>query len=90
MYDIKNNSSHQITLEEASKYSLDPGPSSPDGYNVDYNYGHNGIFEIFGSNKNNNNYYISKGKAKKILIGLSFNQSYYYNNGAFNLIGWVK
>ncbi len=91
LYDVKNNSSHQITLDEAKKYNLDPGPSSPDGYNVGYGYSSSGIFELFGSNGNNSGYYISKNNSKKRLGGLGNDYRYsYYGSGYFNLIGWVK
>ncbi len=90
LYDVKTNSSHEITLEEAEKYNLDPGPSSPDGYNIDYGYNNNGIFELFGSSRNGNGFYVYKGNSKKMLTGLSNSKSYYYGAGYFNLIGWVK
>ena len=63
-YDIKTNTSHKITFEDAKKYTLDPGPSSPDGYIIKYEYGHDGIFEIFGSNNNNRGYFIEKNGAR--------------------------
>lgn len=88
LYDVKTNSSHQITLEEAQTYAVDPGPSSPDGYTVAYQYGHNGIFELFGSSSDNNGYFISKNNGKKKLSGLTVGT--YYSSGGFNLIGWIK
>ncbi|MEK7095495.1 MAG: hypothetical protein AAB917_02440 [Patescibacteria group bacterium] len=89
LYDVKNESAHEITLEEAQRYILDPGPSSPDGYSVGYSYGHDGIFEIFGSDGNDNGYYVSKGNAKRKLPGLTNGTRYSYD-GNFKLIGWVK
>ncbi len=61
MYDVKHHTTHKITLEEAQAMMLDPGPSSPDGYSVEYRYGHDGIFEIFGSSGNSSDYYLIKG-----------------------------
>jgi hypothetical protein len=87
-YDIETNTSHQITLEEAKNLSLDPGPSSPDGYAVSYHYGHDGIFELFGSDNDNNGHYISKGNARKRLATLSGDT--YRSYGYFKLIGWIK
>lgn len=87
LYDVKNDSSREITFEEAKKFQLDPGPSSPDGYNVGYENGHYGIFEIFGSNDSNRGYFVSKGKAKKRLSGISYDNNYFYD---FAFIGWVK
>jgi hypothetical protein len=86
MYDVKNDTVRTITLEEAKKLSLDPGPSSIDGYTVGYEYGHNGIFEIFGSNNSNQGHFIMKGGAKK---KLSINADDYWNNN-ITFIGWVK
>jgi hypothetical protein len=87
-YDFKNNSSHEITWKDALKLNLDPGPSSPDGYNVSYYYGNDGIFELFGSGNNSRGYFVSKGSAKKKLSGLlADNYSY---QGNFKFIGWVK
>jgi hypothetical protein len=88
LYDVKTDSSHQITLAEAGQYTVDPGPSSPDGYTIAYEYGHNGIFEIFGSDNSNNGYFVSKDSKKKKLTGLSNDR--YYGDGAFKLIGWIK
>ncbi len=88
LYDVKANTSHQITLEEAAKYVVDPGPSSPDGYSVEYTYGHDGIFEIFGSNNSNDGYFISNGKGKKRLGGITNYR--YYGSGNFRLIAWIK
>lgn len=87
-YDTKTESSHQISFEEAQKLTLDPGPSSPDGYTVKYEYGNDGIFELFGSNSNQSGYFISKGAGKKKLNGMDTNNR--YNSGYFQLVGWVK
>lgn len=88
LYDVKAHSTHLITLEEAQKYTVDPGPSSPDGYVVEYAYGHNGIFELFGSSSDDNGHFISKGNGKKKLSGLPGDR--YSNQGNFRLIGWIK
>lgn len=88
LYDVISDSSHQITFEEAKKYTVDPGPSAPDGYTVAYQYGHDGIFELFGSSSDNNGYFISKGDGKKKLNGLTGDR--YRSSGDFKLIGWIK
>lgn len=89
LYDVKNNSTHQISVEEARNLNLDPGPSSPDGYNVEYKYSNSGIFELFGSGSSENGYVISKGNGSKKLNGLSTTDRYYGTNN-FKFIGWVK
>ena len=88
LYDVKTNSSRQISFEEAKSLFIDVGPSSLDGYTVSYEYGHSGIFELFGSDGNNRGYFISKGNGKKKLSGLT--NDYYYGSNGFSLIGWIR
>ncbi len=90
LYDVKNDTSRQITLEEAQKFIVEAGPSSPDGYTIQYDYSHDGIFELFGSSRNNQGQYITKGNGRKKLSGLggdAYGYRYDYN---FRLVGWVK
>lgn len=87
-YDVRTASSHQISLTEAQALVLDPGPSSPDGYTIQYDYGHDGLFELFGSGNRDSGLYIGKGSAKKGLTGMAEQGRYYSNN--FNLVGWIK
>jgi len=84
MYDVKNQVVKMITFEEARRYVLDPSPSSPDGYSIRYEYGHSGIFELFGSDNNRRGYFITKKSAEKKLEGISL------SSGQFHLIGWIK
>lgn len=84
VYNIKTDTSHQISIDQADLLRIDPGPSSPDGYTVSYQYGHSGIFELFGSSSDSNGFFIAKDNGKKKLSGLIVNQ------GNFKLIGWVK
>jgi hypothetical protein len=88
LYDVTNNSSHEISLEEAKKFFLDPGPSSPDGYSIKYQYGHDGIFELFGSNNNRNGYFIAKDSGAKKLEGLKSDR--YWGSEDLKFIGWIK
>ncbi|MEI8061802.1 MAG: hypothetical protein WCG97_00695 [bacterium] len=89
LYDVTTDSSHQVTYEDEKNLALDPGPTSPDGYSVSWEYNHDGIFELFGSDGSKNGYFIEKGKGKKQLTGLNSSNGYYYQ-GNFKLIGWVK
>jgi|SRR3989344_6461762 len=90
LYDVKTDSTHQIDWSEAKNLLIDAGPSSPDGYIVKYQYSNDGIFELFGSNGNQNGYVISKGNGSKKLNGLNSNGYSYYNSGNFKFIGWIK
>ncbi|HEU5114498.1 MAG TPA: hypothetical protein VFT82_01895 [Candidatus Paceibacterota bacterium] len=89
LYDVKTDTTHVLTLDQAHAYSVDPGPSSPDGYIVQYEYGNNGIFDLFGARSDSNGYFIEKGSAKKKLPGLAESNGYSYN-GSFKLLGWIK
>ena len=88
VYNMKTNSSHEISFADAQKLSLDPGPSSPDGYTVSYQYNHDGIFELFGSSGQSNGYFISKDNGKKKLNALVADE--YWGQGSFKLIGWIN
>ena len=90
VYDVKANASREISFDEAQKLSLDAGPTSPDGYTVTYKYGHNGIFELFGSDTNKNGYFITKGNGAKKLTGFGNLGRYWGYEGAFEIIGWIK
>ena len=74
-----------VRLHDTS--AVDPSRDSL-GYTVAYDYSHDGIFELFGSNSNNNGLFISKGTGKKKLGGLAGNR--YWHSSNFKLIGWVK
>ncbi len=90
LYDVKNNSSHQVDWNEIKNLNIDPGPSSPDGYVVRYQYSNIGIFELFSSGNNQDGYVISKGNRSKKLNGINFSIYNYYNVGNFKFIGWIK
>jgi hypothetical protein len=85
-YDIETNTAKVITLEEAQALTVEPGPSSPDGYTVTFEYGHNGIFELFGSSGSDSGYVIMKGNGKKMLPGITMND---YWRGSIEVVGWV-
>lgn len=89
LYDVKNDSTHQIDFDTAKNFTLDPGPSSPDGYSIIYKYNHEGLFELFGNSNNQDGYVVSKGNGSKALRGLS-SDGYNYYSGNFKFIGWVK
>jgi len=89
MYDVRTNSSHQITFSEAQNYILDPGPSSPDGYTLQYESSNDGIFDLFGANQNRSGYFVEKNNGKKELTGLTNSNQYFYQ-GNFKLIGWIE
>ncbi len=85
-YEVKTNTAHEIPFKDAALLSLVPGPSSPDGYTVEYRYGHDGIFELFGSNNSNRGYFMTKGGAGK---RLKLNDTNYYSD-EIKLVGWIQ
>ncbi len=90
LYDVKANNSHQISFDEAKNLTLDAGPSSPDGYTIKYQYNNEGIFELFGSNGNNDRgYFVTKNNGAKKLTGFPATD-YYWSDGSLKFIGWIK
>jgi hypothetical protein len=87
LYDVTTKSSHEISLADAEQLSLDPGPTSPDGYTIQYEYGNDGFFGLFGGDTNSQGYFISKGESSRRLTGLG-DTSMYAND--FQLVGWVQ
>jgi hypothetical protein len=88
LYDVKTDSSHLIDTQDIQNYLVDPGPSSPDGYNVAFEYMSDGIFGLFGSSGESSGFFISKDGGKKKLNGISGYRC--CSTGNFKLIGWVK
>jgi hypothetical protein len=87
-YSVTENTSREISLEDAQKLILVAGPSSPDGYNVKYEYNNDGIFELFGGSRDSG-YVITKGAGRKNLSGMDTIENY-YGGEEFLLIGWVN
>jgi len=85
-YDVIENTSREVSFADMQNETFDAGPSSPDGYQVDHDYNSRGVFELFGSDSNSG-YYISKGRGKKLLTGIS---SPYYGGDTIKVIGWIK
>lgn len=90
LYDVKTDTTREISFEEAKGYTVDVGPASVDGYTVSYQYGHSGIFELFGSNNENRGYFIMKDGHKKKLEGFVQSGYSYSSYGQFRFIGWIK
>jgi len=86
LYDVKTHRVSEISFEAAQKLSLDGSTVSLDGYFMEYNYGHSGIFELFGSDSRNSGYYIGNGRASAPLVGI--NAPTTRSNG-IKFIGWV-
>lgn len=91
VYSFDTDSLKEITLEESKRYELDKGPTSPDGYTVDFNYRGNYSIanEIFGGSNRNYNAYIVKGEKAKGIYLSGISSRNYYGNDSLNFIGWI-
>lgn len=89
IYDVKTDTSREISLSDAQKYEMVTGPSSPDGYNVSYEYGNYGLFDeiLLGGNRRNSGYYIKRDSFEK-KVNITNSAGYY--SGNFRIIGWIK
>jgi hypothetical protein len=88
-YSVQDDTTREISFEEAEALAVTPGPSSPDGYTVSYEYNSDGIFELFGSSGSNSGYVITKGTARRSLTGMVTDPNG-YGGYDFQLIGWIK
>ncbi len=86
VYNVAQNTSKHIEFEEAQKLTVDPGPSSPDGFTIGFNYSNSGGFFFFGSSGSESGYFIKKGNSGKRLTGLTNGDRYSQN---VRFIGWV-
>lgn len=88
LYNVTDNTSHEITAVDAAKLYLDAGPTSADGFIVQYSYNNDGVFGIFGGGSGGPQYYISKGDNGKRLTRLGLGQNGYPNN--FQFLAWIN
>lgn len=87
-YDSETGAAREISYEEARTFPVVAGPTSPDGYLIEYRVNSNGVFGLFGGSDNGSGYYVTKGGAGKELPALSAGARGYRDNVA--IIGWVK
>lgn len=87
-YNHETGAVQEISLEGVRDSMVTAGPTSPDGYNVEYRYSSGGIFNLLGGSSEENGYYLSKGGAGKRLPALSSNE-YWYNSN-IKVLGWVQ
>lgn len=87
-YSAKEGTVHEVSFAEAETLVLDPGPSSPDGYIVEYGYNRGGGLFLFYDSGDSSGYYIAKGGARKKIPAIPSQGG--YGNGQLKFIGWVK
>ncbi len=86
LYDVKNDESIPLSLDEAKAYKLDSSEKSPDGYVIRSSRDSSGdffLFPFFWSSGVSRGYYITKSNTWGKQISLRDN---YYN---FKFLGWV-
>lgn len=85
LYDVKSNTSKEISYSEAQNLNLDPSNISPDNYVIERGNGGGGLF--FDGGRDYNSWFI-KGynRSHKLNLKLTGPDSYYN----FQFMGWVK
>ncbi len=89
LHDVKANVSTRISFEDAEKLKLSNETISPDGYQVQDNYGNGGFAPFFfgGSRDYNAKYIVGHRSAEKLNITSITPNPYSYN--PYRFIGWV-
>jgi hypothetical protein len=89
MHDVKTNVSTRISYEDAAKLSLSNEIISPDGYQIQENYGNGGFMPFFfgGGHDYNTKYLVGHRSAEKLNITGVSTTPYSYN--PYRFIGWV-
>jgi hypothetical protein len=85
IYDVSDNSSRSLSLDEAKKYRLDKSSKSPDGYKIEHESTNSSL--LFVSN-HSEGWYLKNGAMKKE-IDLQNNSPSYYETDNIKLLGWV-
>ena len=87
-YDIKANSTQELSFADAQKIILDSSLKSRDGFEVGYGYSGGGGMFPFGGGGGSSGVYIKSNKlSQKLNIG---GGATYYDPYSFNFLGWVK
>ncbi len=92
VYNSKDGTSREVVYEEASSFNLSTLSQSSDGFTFAGNGGYynNGIFEIFGSSREPNKFYLKKGNlTKKIELSVGSYDSY-YGASQVEFLSWIK
>ncbi len=86
LYDVINNTSSEISYQEARNISIDSSTKSQDGFEIDHGSSGGGFLPFTYNQDDYSSIYIKgNGVSKKLNLTLSDND--YYD---FHLIGWVR
>ena len=80
-YDVQENTTKEMTFEEAQQLRVDKRLKSPDGFEV---VSGNHSFDLFFDGSSYYDQYLKKGTFSR---RIKLERKYYYN---FNFLGWVK
>ncbi len=89
LYDFVTDTSSKIAPESVGQHTIVSEKESPDGFQVAYRYGHNGIFELFGSSNDRSGIYLIKNGPIRTL-NLETTDESAYGSRDFRFIGWVR
>jgi hypothetical protein len=85
IYNTNNNSTKEISYEEAQKLRLDSNIKSIDGFEITDGNQESGFFPFYSFSRNYDSHYLKNSTtSKKLNLKITSN---YYN---FNFIGWIK
>ncbi|MFA5080685.1 MAG: hypothetical protein WC472_03650 [Candidatus Paceibacterota bacterium] len=85
IYNTINNTSKEISYEEAQKLRLDPNIKSIDGFEIVDGNHESGFFPFYYSSRDYDSHYLKNSiTSKKLNLKVTSN----YDN--FNFIGWIK
>ncbi len=89
VYDVRNNTNRQVSLEEAQRFTLDNSPTSPDGFEITRGSGGGSFLFFFdvGSRDYNATYLRGHNVSRNIDLHKEGESSSYYNR--FKFLGWI-
>jgi len=87
IYRAGADSVEEISFAEVQGKTISTSSKAPDGYEIEYNRGNNGIFEIFGSSGDYRSIFLTKGMARTRISLVTMRSNYYSDTRQF--LGWV-
>jgi hypothetical protein len=86
-YDVKTGRAQPLTLAQAQALTLDPTPTSPDGFRVVYADGSGGGLFPFGGDGGSAAVYLD-GRGVRLKLDLPVGRS--YESNGFHFVGWIR
>lgn len=93
VYNVQENRSKEISIDDAKNYTLDASTIAPDGFELKSGGYNDGFFPFFyGGNSDYNSKYLKKGVSSQKLNLPAYSGyagSYYYYDNNFQFLGWA-